>query len=458
MAGIGALQPGIPQPSAAQVGATAPIGLPNSAGQQTTANIGFALGGLQDAYKNAQLQDLERQTALTKMGRDRLAQIWEIGVKNPQIQSDPRVHQQVQSLYKQMGLPTPIDPSTGQIDWNQLQPVKQFSDLKDPMIQHLMQMPTPQRKAVMHAMNIVGADPGFEEAPAVWTPAQLTKMNTDLANIQRDLGDPKKGMTAEAFAQWVDANKVGLNQQAGDPNYADSMLNNGKLFEQFANASVQRMQKLAEDTSLDAAKRKEIAADIQGIHDLGSLRQAEAKWLKVKTDAYPAVIQQSMARMAASAQRDTAAAALAQATVVKIQANQATNPPEMQTLLRSQASAMQSYQEAVRTMNAALGPNGGGITPELQEAYNTAKQNYDSITAALKTLKTPAMQSKIQALKTGNVSGYKVNPVGPGTAPQGMTTYAPSGTFKFPDGKVVTGPVMVDNNNNYYINGRQLPK
>ena len=236
---------------------TAPA-VPNlpTAGPSQGADIAQAVGGIYDAYQQAQQAQVDQKLKLAESTKQRLGQIWELGVRNPQLQQDPRVAQQVQMLYKQMGMPAPVDAS-GKVDWAMLQPTTRFDQLKDPTatMKYLQSIPEgAQREQAARNMGIVGIDPSFFQLPRTLTPQEDAKVRTDYTKIYLQAG--YKNMTPDQYVSWVKNSRNAIDQAYG-PGTAESMMADKDVLRSMGDmvkAKIDKLNDALQDVAGPAAK------------------------------------------------------------------------------------------------------------------------------------------------------------------------------------------------------------
>lgn len=415
MAGLGAL-PQFTDPSASQVGQQGPqYTTPMQQAMPQSASMGYAVGDLYGAVEKAKMQNVTNAAAFNKAARDRVSQIWEMGARNPQMQQDPRVKQQVDQLYKQMGMPTPV--VNGNLDWDSLRPAQSINDLSAQSLTMLQQASPQARRSMGHALGLIGVGDEFYNAPAQLAPTQKTAVLNDYSRMV--MGGGAKGMTASGFRNWVETNRNNLEQAVG-PGAADTILADPNMFAQMQQEATVNLDRMVAQTAhmkgMDARLRTQMINDQAQAHranTLADLQTIRTQYVGAQLSAMPQAIQDKHNLVQSQIQHNKD---LATGIAARIQqtGQGGTDSALARDLRALVASDTAAYDTASRNYTSALNSN-GSVPAELDTAMTEAQKQLDTDRAALKQYGSLS-DTRIRIANTaGGVTGNNTQPAHPGS-------------------------------------------
>lgn len=388
------------------------------------AGAAFGIGSLYDNYKKAQFQQITQATQLSAAARQRITQIYEAGTVNPQLQQDPRTGQQLDQLFKHMGLQGAPRGANGQLDWNALAPVRQLSELPETTLKALRQMQPAQRKAAVKAMHLVGVDDLWLNAPAE---ASDKEKHDFQAGFNRMLyGGGLHGMTAAGFQGWLDSNRNIMDQTFGEGSTDRFFSDHPEIFSEMqtqATASLTKINKsIAEiqartDTlrGLTPEAKARIKYDTEHAseaHDMDQLLQVKTKYAGVELRDLPGLDAGKVRQLNASANDLNANARHWNQVVDDLKRNGGPSGQAMKDITKAYAEANSTFKTVSTAYYSAL--NGLGVSDELQHAFDDARDRLDTVKSAYDALSRPETKAAIAAATAQRATNVTTKPVNTG--------------------------------------------
>lgn len=410
-------------------------------GPGIAANKWYALGSISDVFQNYQDQQTERalksqqaqftlaenqnklaedqmnlQTKRIDNARTRLAQIWAAGMQNSGIRTNPQVLAQIQSAYKDLGMPVPLDPATGQPDWDALHPARTLSDLNPTQAQKFIDaiaelQPGKQREAFAKSNGIV-VDPFTINDPDVKVSERMKQdavngWNKLLSEIANGKG------SAWQVTDYLSANENALRQGWGNEKY-QSIVNNPNLVGDLSAKTLAQIELLKQRGFLTEEQAKLSQANIGKAQALTDLAVTTNKLREIDVNDRPALDQARINAAQATAQKSVAMIkyyedwlpnrlALADAGTLNAQVQSITSQLDTETrthgdLVRSAAT---SYERL------------GAVDAGLNRAIAESEERTKTLNEDLAKLKSSTVRSSANAQTASSVTGTKVQTLHP---------------------------------------------